>query len=78
MTPSHSTEPEDDKPDLILEALRGPVGTLCQNDVRLAVDPEKCFQYADLRRNELYWRGNQYLNEVYGNDGNLVDFQPIN
>lgn len=44
----------------------------------MAIDPEKLWQYAEIRRNELYWRGNQYLDEVYNNDGQLVDYKPIN
>lgn len=64
--------------DPILEALKGPVGKLCQDDIRLAIDPEKIWAYAEIRRNELYWRGNQYLDEVYSTDGNLIDYQPIN
>lgn len=65
------------KKDPILEALRGPIGKLVQDDVRNAVDPEKCVQYADIRRNEYYWRGNQYLDEVYSSDGNLIDYKPM-
>jgi hypothetical protein len=69
----------DSKPekDPILENLRGPVGRLVQDDVRLAIDPEKIYRYAQLRRNELYWRGNQYLDEIYNQDGQLVDYKPI-
>ncbi len=75
---SSDNSSQPDKQDPILEALKGPVGKLIQDDVRLAIDPEKIVQYADIRRNELYWRGNQYLDEVYSGNGNLVDYQPIN
>lgn len=84
MTPSlpQSTDAqrsETDKPqDPLLEALKGPLSKLITDDVRLAIDPEKIFQYAEIRRNEFYWRGNQYLDEVYSSDGNLVDYKPIN
>ncbi len=70
--------PEPDEKDPILDALKGPVGKIISDDVRLAIDPEKIWQYADIRKNELYWRGNQYLDEVYNSDGQLVDYQPIN
>ncbi len=73
-----STVGGEQKPeDPILQALKGPVGRIVREDVRLAIDPEKIVRYAEIRRNELYWRGEQYLNEVYNNNGQLVDFKPI-
>lgn len=68
---------ETPEKDPILEALRSPVGQLVRDDVRLAIDPEKIYRYAQLRRNELYWRSNQYLDEVYNNNGQLIDYKPI-
>ncbi len=72
MTPSAKK-----KTDPILQALKGGVLKMVTDDVRNAIDPEKLYQYADIRRNELYWRGNQYLDEVYNNQGQLVDYTPI-
>ncbi len=72
MTPSAKK-----KTDPILQALKGGVLKMVTDDVRNSIDPEKIYQYAEIRRNELYWRGNQYLDEVYNNQGQLVDFTPI-
>ncbi len=74
LAPDSGPSPEQDP---ILQALKTHVQQLCENDVRLSIDPEKIWQYATLRRNELYWRGNQYLDEVYNDTGQLVDYKPI-
>ena len=71
----NAPQPKENK---TLEALRGVLTRLANEDIRLAIDPEKIYRYAQLRRNELYFRGNQYLNEIYNTNGQLVDYQPIN
>lgn len=45
---------------------------------RDAVDREKIFQYAVVRRNDFYYRGNQHLAPTFSGNGELVDFKPIN
>lgn len=45
---------------------------------RDAVDREKIFQYAIIRRNDFYFRGNQHLAPSFSGNGELVDFKPIN
>jgi hypothetical protein len=45
---------------------------------RDAVDREKIFQYAVVRRNDFYYRGNQHLAPTFSGSGELVDFKPIN
>lgn len=67
-----------EKPDPIIAALQAPLSALLTNDVRLAIDPEKVFVYADIRKNELYWRGNQYVDELYDTNGNVYDYRPMN
>lgn len=76
MTPEVQSSGSPEKQ--ILEALRGPLAKIITDDVRLAIDPEKIFAYAEIRKNELYWRGNQYLDEVWSSDGSLVDYRPMN
>ncbi len=80
-TPDPNVDPGqsgDEQKDPQLEALKSPILKLISDDVRNAIDPEKIWQYADIRKNELYWRGNQYLDEIYAGDGTLVDYRPIN
>ncbi len=60
------------------KALEPGLKTLIQNDVDNSVDPEKVFQYAELRRNEYYWRGKQYLDEQQDAQGRTTDYSPIN
>lgn len=73
MTPTVGNKEKDP----LLNALKGGLLRLIQDDVRNAIDPEKIVQYADIRRNELYWRGNQYLDEIYNDQGQLTDFKPV-
>ncbi len=72
-------EPDEQEPkqDANLEALKGPIRKLVDDEVKLAIDPEKLYSYSQIRRMELYWRGNQYLDEIYSDSGRLVDYQPI-
>src|ERR1700692_2678452 len=72
-----SDSPTKPKADPILEALKPGVLQLINEDVRAAIDPEKIQQYAQIRYHELYWRGNQYLDEIYDSKGNTVDYRPM-
>ncbi len=56
--------------------LQSQLSQLITTDVRTAIDPEKIVQYAEIRKNELYWRGNQYLAEIWTN-GVLTDYRPM-
>lgn len=77
-SPSKGMDKSSDKSgDELLQAIKGPLLRLIDDDVRNSIDPDKVYQYAEIRRNELYYRGNQYLDEVYNNQGQLVDYQPI-
>lgn len=69
--------PEVKDRDPIISALQGQLAQLIQTDVKAAIDPEKIFIYAEIRKNELYWRGEQYLDEIYTN-GQLTDYRSMN
>lgn len=76
--PPNEPESEEQSEGALVKALKGPIRQFIDSEIRLAIDPEKIWQYADIRKNELYWRGNQFLMEVYGDGGSVVDYRPIN
>lgn len=45
-----------------------------------AIDREKVFQYAIVRRNDFYYRGNQNLVPTFAGNGSgqIIDFRPVN
>jgi hypothetical protein len=51
---------------------------LTDRHCRDAVDREKIFQYAMVRRNDFYFRGNQHLAPTFTGTGELVDYKPVN
>jgi hypothetical protein len=51
---------------------------LTDKQIRDGVDREKVFQYAIVRRNDFYYRGNQHLAPTFTGSGELIDFKPIN
>lgn len=64
--------------DQLLERLRPSLAAFVQNNIRGMQDPEKTWQYSDIRRMGLYVKGNQYL--TYGplGLGDGVDYRPLN
>jgi hypothetical protein len=59
-----------------LEFLRSGVETLVTTNIHQDVDREKIIQYANARRNDLYYSGKQYIDPMYGGSGNsqVVDY----
>lgn len=57
----------------LLEELRGPLENLIVQDIHGDVDREKIVQYANARRNDLYYSGKQYIYPVQTN-GQTVDW----
>lgn len=58
--PANTQEGQSMSPDQLKEVLKG----LVQEHVCADVDREKIYQYSEARKNELYYRGNQYLYPV--------------
>src|SRR4051794_4525835 len=48
-------------PDELLKAIKPNLSALMAERIRVAVDVEKTWQYAQIRRNHLYYRGKQNL-----------------
>src|SRR5882724_5610094 len=48
---------------------------LVTEDIRTDLDPEKVYQLSDIRKNEYYWRGIQFLKRTV--TGGLVDWVPV-
>lgn len=67
-----STSPITD-PDPEEKQLREVLKNLISEHVQDSISPEKVYQYAEARKNELYWRGNQYIYPVL-RGGLVVDW----
>lgn len=52
--------------------------SLTDKQIREAIDREKLFQYAMVRRNDFYYRGNQHLVPTYIGTGDVIDYKPVN
>jgi len=52
------------------------VRRLIQDHVQKEIDREKVYQYAEARRNELYYRGKQHL-ALFTTEGGLADYRPV-
>ena len=63
-----STDPQ------LLEFLRKPLEDLFKRDVQSEVDTEKAQQYANARRNDLYYAGKQYLWPMFDATGRITDW----
>lgn len=70
--------PAEEQPDkaTLLAQLSAPIKNLVKEDIDSDVEPERLLQVAVALRNELYWRGKQYLKLATRNDGSL-GYTPI-
>ena len=65
-------------PGQLLNVIKQPLAQLMREQVRGTVDVEKLWQYAQIRRNNLYYRGKQNLTLSPSTSGTgLVDYRPI-
>ncbi len=64
--------------DALIQSLTQPLSQFVSREIRGIVDPEKIWQYARLRRMDLYLRGQQYLAFTQAGLGGLVDYRPMN
>lgn len=64
-------------PDVIRQRLKASISTLCSTTIRPTVETDKVVWNARIRRNELYYRGLQYLSYTPGGLNSIVDYQPV-
>jgi hypothetical protein len=64
-------------PEPIRSLLKQSVSGFCTSTIRPTVETDKVTWNARIRRNELYYRGLQYLSYTPGGQAGLVDYQPI-
>jgi hypothetical protein len=65
-------------PDELLKAIKPNLSALMAERVRVSVDVDKIWQYAQLRRNHLYYRGKQNLILSTSSLGDgYVDYKPV-
>lgn len=64
-----ATAPAPPSPEAIQQALK----SLVDDSVKNHIEVEKVYQYAQVRKTELYWRGNQYVYPILLG-GNVVDY----
>lgn len=85
MTPQAPTVPPQAQPqpqplteDQLIKQYEGQLRNLVDVNCRQAVDKEKVYQYATVRRNDFYYRGNQNLVPTFaGTGGDIVDYKPV-
>lgn len=63
-------------PDDLLLKHSNKIKDVLEREVVQRVDNEKTYRYASIRRNDLYWRGHQYVSLSYSGEG-FVDFRPL-
>lgn len=61
----------------ILPVLKPSLSQLLSQEVRSTVEIEKIWQYAQIRRMNLYLRGKQYIHLAPGTSPGVVDYRPI-
>lgn len=69
-------QPEIMEPQFDREEFLRKLGRFSQTYIREDVEPEKIQQYSEIRRNLLYWKGQQFLRRIVRDD-TLVDFEPV-
>lgn len=69
-------EQEEQAPEPDLVAIFGDgLKKLVTDDIRTDLDPEKVYQLSDIRKQEYYWRGIQFLRRTI--TGGVVDWTPV-
>lgn len=74
----HATNGRSPTPAQLLKAMEPSFSTLLSEQVRATVDVESVWRYAQMRRNNLYYRGKQNLTLTATSSGNgMVDYRPV-
>jgi len=67
---------EEPLPESDPEEFLRKLGSFAKVYIRDDVEPEKIQQYSEIRRNLLYWKGQQFLRRIVRDD-TIIDFEPI-